>query len=255
MQESPQQHPTKPRQRRPTALPAIVGVALLGIVGIGAIFYQASATSDTPTTPPSPTRELDALLDPASEPVTLPEKERAFVDAVRAAGDDEIYEAYLGTDGPVGDLSLANEGREVCGQPRYVDSALTEGESDLDSRRPTLEGWIEDPPDGLGQTAVEVLCPKYSKMLMKALGGFDDGQYEVTAEQPDDEIGSFRTTIRPGTYRTVGKASDCYWERSTSSGGRLANDFVTNAPGGVTVTVLASDGGFTSEGCGYWVKA
>ena len=45
-----------------------------------------------------------------------------------------------------------------------------------------------------------------------------------------------------------GGASGCALaEKSTS-----ANDFVSNAPKGVTVRIRASDGGLKSERCGLW---
>lgn len=59
--------------------------------------------------------------------------------------------------------------------------------------------------------------------------------------------------VKPGTYRTGKKVHDCYWERSTKGGKTIANDFVTNAPAGVTVTIRSSDGGFSSNGCGTWL--
>jgi hypothetical protein len=58
--------------------------------------------------------------------------------------------------------------------------------------------------------------------------------------------------VQPGTYRTVG-AEGCYWERDKDfTGGEdsiLAND---NPTGGSVVTILPTDKGFDSEGCGTW---
>lgn len=88
-------------------------------------------------------------------------------------------------------------------------------------------------------------CPNapHAKMMRAVLNGdvFQDGDYTVG------------TDLKPGTYKT-GHVSDCYWERTTDGGGTLANDFVKLAPGGVTVTIRSSDGGFTSEGCGPWTR-
>lgn len=58
--------------------------------------------------------------------------------------------------------------------------------------------------------------------------------------------------MAPGTWRTDGSVSDCYWERSTGGGDIIDNNFINFAPDGATVTVRASDGGFTSDGCGTW---
>lgn len=86
-------------------------------------------------------------------------------------------------------------------------------------------------------------CPNapHAKMIRSVLNGevIQDGDYAVGLE------------VKPGTYRT-GRVSDCYWERTTKGGDTLANDFVKNAPGGVTVTIRSSDGGFSSDGCGPW---
>ncbi|MEV0882048.1 hypothetical protein AB0I85_29980 [Micromonospora echinofusca] len=68
---------------------------------------------------------------------------------------------------------------------------------------------------------------------------FDDGRYTV---------GSKPGMILPGRYRLKGPLADCYWERSSKSGTIISNNFITNAPAGVTVTVRSGEG-FTSEGC------
>lgn len=71
---------------------------------------------------------------------------------------------------------------------------------------------------------------------------FGEGTFKVGAQ------------VSPGTYRTRPKVTKCYWERSTSGGGTIANGYVMNAPGGVTVRISASDGGFMSEGRGIWTR-
>ena len=57
--------------------------------------------------------------------------------------------------------------------------------------------------------------------------------------------------ITPGTYRTAGTAS-CYWARMAVFGGSaiLAN---YSGAGPAVVTILPTDGGFKSTGCGTWV--
>ncbi len=75
-----------------------------------------------------------------------------------------------------------------------------------------------------------------------ALTRFGDGTYRVGRDVP------------PGTYRTRGR-DGCYWERLRSFGGGLnailAND---NAAGPSVVTILRSDKGFTTHGCGSWTS-
>lgn len=90
-----------------------------------------------------------------------------------------------------------------------------------------------------------MLCPTSENadlMTAKSLGVmFGDGAYEVGVD------------IKPGTYKTAPRVTDCYWERSTRGGDTIANDFVSNAPGGVTVRIRKGDGGFKSDGCGSWL--
>lgn len=106
-----------------------------------------------------------------------------------------------------------------------------------------LVGNTEDPAY---TAAIRYLCPRYRPLIKRAKwlekNSFEDGTYEVG------------NGVKPGTYRTDGSAEDCYWERSTRGGEILANDFVGNAPGGVTVTIRTSDGGFKSDNCGTWVQ-
>lgn len=99
--------------------------------------------------------------------------------------------------------------------------------------------------DRAAKQATVKLCPKAPGMKVARLqadGAYipDDGSYEVGKD------------IKAGTWRSWAPASDCYWERSSPSGDTLANDFVTRAKDGVTVTIKSSDGSFTTEGCGEW---
>lgn len=141
------------------------------------------------------------------------------------------------------DPSLLQEGRAACGQD---DESEGDYSSSYDSSGPpTLDGIIEGDldDDENYRAAIKYLCPKYLPVLQKAKGGFADGTYEVGKD------------IKSGTYRTTpGRVTDCYWERSTGGGTTIANDFVKNAPRGVTVTLRRGEG-FTSEGCGNWMKA
>ncbi|QOT19420.1 PASTA domain-containing protein [Paenarthrobacter sp. YJN-5] len=60
-------------------------------------------------------------------------------------------------------------------------------------------------------------------------------------------------SMEPGTYKTKPGVKDCYWARSTGGGDVIANNFVSFAPDGVTVTVNAGEG-FLSQRCGVWTK-
>ena len=89
---------------------------------------------------------------------------------------------------------------------------------------------------------IRYLCPRYERDLADAQNAFKDGNYAV----PKD--------VKPGSYRTFGPASDCYWERSTSRGATIDSGFVSSAPNGARVTIQRSDGGFKSEGCELWMR-
>jgi hypothetical protein len=60
------------------------------------------------------------------------------------------------------------------------------------------------------------------------------------------------TDVQPGTYMSSGTDS-CYWARLSGFGGTL-DDIIANHFGGgpAVVTILASDRGFKSSGCGTW---
>ena len=70
---------------------------------------------------------------------------------------------------------------------------------------------------------------------------FGDGLYRLAAGFP------------PGTYRTLGAAAGCYWERLRGFSGHpseiIAND-LSDDP--MTVTVAPTDAGFRVSGCGIW---
>lgn len=67
-------------------------------------------------------------------------------------------------------------------------------------------------------------------------------------------VGSAAGQMKPGTWRTTSTSilTDCYWERSTSNGDIIENNFAT-AASKVTVTVRSGEL-FTTNGCGTWEK-
>jgi hypothetical protein len=73
----------------------------------------------------------------------------------------------------------------------------------------------------------------------KAFVTFGDGTYTVGS------------TVNPGTYRAPQPSSACYWERLAGFSGdlkdKLAND-ITSSP--TVVSILPTDAGFTTQGCG-----
>jgi plastocyanin len=91
----------------------------------------------------------------------------------------------------------------------------------------------------LGSTPLA--SPVVSVAAFGARRGFSDGTYRVGAD------------LAPGTYRTVGAPSGCYWARLNGLGGSLdevnANSF---GDGWAVVTIAQADRGFTTRGCGTW---
>ena len=115
----------------------------------------------------------------------------------------------------------------------------------------TMLEWCVDPSqtDGLMDRDMAMvaygLCPD-SPGAASAKAIADKG---VVPFDGDWKVGE---EIREGTWRSEAPASDCYWERTTSGGSTIANDFVTFAKSGVTVTIKSSDGSFSTQGCGSW---
>lgn len=103
----------------------------------------------------------------------------------------------------------------------------------------------------LDTEAITFFCPEYSPAVVAASTSFDDGKHIVsTAPSP---MGTYGSDIQQGTYRSPTKTSDCYWERTNGGGSTLANDFVSFAADGITVTIYAGEG-FVTEGCGTWSR-
>jgi hypothetical protein len=90
--------------------------------------------------------------------------------------------------------------------------------------------------------------------VLWAVSGALGGTKGSTARSFGDGTHVVGNEIRPGTYRAQG-ADGCYWARLHNfSGGVnsiLAND---NAAGPAVVTILSTDKGFESDGCGTWTS-
>ncbi|MEV4291553.1 hypothetical protein AB0K40_39115 [Nonomuraea bangladeshensis] len=174
-----------------------------------------------PATESATESATDFYDDPTPTPTS--EAERAFVVALSNA-------AVRGDD-----LGTLDDGREICGagdaDPPAVNDLVTAFHDDF-----------AEPSAEMMELSIRHLCPKYVPLLAEGKKGFTDGSYTVG----DD--------IKPGTYRTNKRITDCYWERSTPGGSIIANNFISNAPAGVTVTVRSGEG-FTSRNCGNWMPA
>jgi hypothetical protein len=96
---------------------------------------------------------------------------------------------------------------------------------------------------------VPLLCPQWTATVKQAASGkypvfMGEGTYMVTSKRGPENV-------PPGTYRTTGDLSGCYWERTKANGDIIDNNFATHASK-ITVTIRASDDSFTSQGCGTW---
>lgn len=200
-------------------------------LAIASLALALTACSSTGATAP-PAISLSASLpsttaSPTPPETTLTATESAYLLALNASMGD-----YLEPGEELDAGLYLEQGQEICG--------LTE-----DSEPPSLDAIIEnvDVDGEVYENAIWYLCPKYVPLWKKAQGGFTDGVYTVGKD------------IKAGAYRTTpGRVTDCYWERSTGGGRTIANDFVSNAPKGVTVTVRKGEG-FTSRDCGNWIRA
>lgn len=208
---------------RPT-VPLLLAALLTGC----ATTPTATAARPTPTATPTPA----PTVDPSNLGPLLTQPELRYLNALEAALKDDLEPGE-----ELDDHYYLDKGRSICGEGDE-DSFDFNGPPTLDS---IIENdWFEEDEYRL---AIKHLCPKYLKTWKRAQGGFGEGTHTVGKD------------IKPGTYRTVDRpVSDCYWERSTGSGDIIANNFINNAPAGVTLTVRRGEG-FTSRGCGSWVPA
>ncbi len=219
---------------RALALTALV----LIVAGCGATEATAPPTAAIPT----PSIEDTGLPEHLVDPATLTAKEKAYMEAAFGTTDRDGVIEYS--------ASVLKEGRRLCGPLFDVEST---------SGPPTAE-WIAEngkSDDAPLEAAIKHLCPQYLDDLRQARADVRKAEEAAreTASAIEDGVYTVGEDLKPGTYRTTGgRIVDCYWERSTPHGQIIANDFVSNAPKGVRVT-LRSGEGFKSEGCGTWVPA
>lgn len=103
-------------------------------------------------------------------------------------------------------------------------------------------------------TGIEMLGDEQVQEILRRV---QDGDIEVWFGDGTWKIGadSVPRQIPPGTYRvhvtSGGLVTDGYWERTSASGDIIENNFITSAQE-VTVTILPTDGQFTSSRLGLW---
>lgn len=170
----------------------------------------------------------------------LPELEDAAAEARKAEAskpdpDEAAYVEAADSGGGLGPGVVLENGRGMCNQVKQY----APGEE--------RARYIIEASSTVGENEVRYLCKDVAKDFALSQRGFYDGTYSAVSGSP----GEF-AEVRSGSYRTGKPVTDCYWERSASNGRTIANDFVGNAPGGITVTIRAGEG-FTSQGCGTWL--
>ncbi|MFB8038197.1 hypothetical protein ACFC5Z_35820 [Streptomyces sp. NPDC056004] len=187
---------------------------------------------------------LTGLSAPASEPTVeepdFPATPEGDIDKLAAEKGWEVDSLYASASEFVTDIceSLPDSAADSSSRPQWLAES---GNMDGDGK-------------AVLQAGVPKLCPKWTSVLKQAVSGkydrwFGAGTYVVSSNPAD--AGEDEETIPPGMYRARGSMKDCYWERTTKSGEIIDNRLTTSAQE-ITVTILASDGQFTSERCAVW---
>ena len=60
--------------------------------------------------------------------------------------------------------------------------------------------------------------------------------------------------VAPGTYRSQDGTGLCYWARMSNFGHAGVDGIIANGTNPGIVTVVASDAGFSTQGCGEWTR-
>lgn len=99
--------------------------------------------------------------------------------------------------------------------------------------------------------AIQYLCPGQQYAFDNA----KSGNYSVAPPlaQFGPGVWVVGEDIQPGTYRTQGQVSDCYWARLTAGGDIIDNSFISAALQAIVI-VQPSDALVESSGCGTWTK-
>ncbi len=204
---------------RPTATPT-AGSQIVAI---------SQTPTDSPTTAPTP-------ATPEDEINAIAERHGWVLDDTN--GDDAI----AGLDNASLYATPADYVQDVCDSlPDQADGGAAQW---------LAQGQRATPDEmGMLKIGVPLLCPEWTKTVKQAASGhypvyIGPGTFKVTSRRADD-------TVPPGTYRTTGDLSGCYWERTRANGDIIDNSYATAATR-ITVTILPSDDLFTSTDCGTW---
>ncbi|WP_062435025.1 hypothetical protein [Herbidospora daliensis] len=206
----------------------------LALVLLAAAACAPAAESPQPADPPALPIAATSSATPTPTPTASPGPTFAKSEARYIADIREALADYIAEYGDISDTAYLDQGYDWCRQPPTVEAILAGADKNQGDE------W---------KATITHLCPQYlpvwreaQQAMKKARETFDDGVYTVGEDFP------------AGTYKTTGgRVTRCYWERSTPGGETIANEFVTNAPKGVKVTVREGEG-FTSRRCGTWIK-
>ena len=221
----------------------------------------SAATTQAPTTQPTPTPSADvATPAPTEAPTTAPAAPLVILAPGSGATVTEDVVIVTGSAPPgariVRDISFAPDD-EVLASPdgRWsMPVSLDEGSNRLvfrvgdDSSTEVVIDVTYAPPAATPeptptQGPVPTQGPTPTKEPAPAFATIDDGTWEVGRD------------IKPGTYRIREPAFFCYWARLKNFSGNLgaiiANDNVT---GYSVVTIRSTDKDFQTSGCPTWTK-
>jgi hypothetical protein len=267
--------------RRSTVL---VCAAVLGVTACGAPVADTTV-STAPTTTPTPTTSdaAFAILDTrdAGMRVDLAMKDLSELKyssiVVDMSNSQPVTADYLNwrvdhvkAVAHSGAATIFAKHQELSAEEKFDMAADQAGLTHAVTSRPSA--WVHEVCAELaptpGQLPVEQLQTEIGgddgKMKIAALGiplfcsnqqttlqDLQNGNLPISAGTL--EIGSGPNQIKPGTYRTTGSVDDCYWERTRPDGEIIENNFATHAQQ-ITVTIRSTDGSFTSQRCGKWVR-
>ncbi|NCD17075.1 MAG: hypothetical protein EOL91_07145 [Actinobacteria bacterium] len=192
---------------------------------------RSSPTADAPSQTASPVATTPALTD----------QERAFLEAHR---DQFSFRP------PKPDAALLAWAREHC---------VKMAQERADDRAEFIQSrWGGGEGGNANERAVaSYFCPELLPDMDLADRAFGPGNVIAIATYEGPRIRGIDEPdqVAAGTYTTLNTGLEgCYWERVSSNGSTIANDFLSFVPGTVTVTIKAGEG-FTSNGCGLWIPA
>jgi hypothetical protein len=199
---------------------------------------QVTVTTQTPTLSPPETTTAAPPATPEEKLNKIAEDHGWTLDDANASDDD-------GAD-PFGDTPLYDSPAAFV--PDICDSLPDQADSGPAQWLAQDQATTPDEMHILG-AGIPLLCPEWTKAVRQAASGrypvfFSSGTFKVTSRRAND-------TVPPGTYRTTGELSGCYWERAKADGTIIANNFATAATQ-ITVSIRSSDDLFTSQDCGTW---